>query len=142
VDAPSSDERHCRAKPRFEAGSLKGRSVFAQRPLRASDAQRDKVAGLPCLVCGAERGVDPAHLAPRSLGGCDHSDCVAPLCRSCHRAYDSKALDLLPHLEPAWRAGLAHALGHLGLIGLLEHVTAERWRPEASADRVRPEERS
>jgi len=67
---------------------------------------------------------------------------VAPLCRPCHRAYDTGALDLLPHLEPAWRAELAHALGHLGLIGLLERVTGERWRPEASADRVRPAERS
>jgi len=43
-------------------------------------------------------------------------------------------LDLLPHLEPAWRTELAHALGHLGLIGLLERVTAERWRPETGRD--------
>jgi len=43
-------------------------------------------------------------------------------------------LDLLPHLEPAWRTELAHALGHLGLIGLLERVTAERWRPEERVD--------
>ena len=56
-------------------------------------------------------------------------DCVAALCRRCHRAYDTGRLDLLPHLEPRWRAELAHALGHLGLIGLLERVTAERWRP-------------
>jgi len=51
------------------------------------------------------------------------------LCRVCHRAYDTDRLDLLPHLEPCWRAELAHALGHLGLIGLLERVTAERWHP-------------
>jgi hypothetical protein len=114
--------------------SLERRTGLARRPIRASEAQRQKVAGLACLVCGAERGVDPAHLAPRSLGGCEHPDCVAPLCRSCHRAYDTGALDLLPHLEPAWRAELAHALGHLGLIGLLERVTGERWRPETGRD--------
>jgi len=59
---------------------------------------------------------------------------VAPLCRPCHRAYDTGRLDLLPHLEPRWRAELAHALGHLGLIGLLERVTAERWRPEETLE--------
>jgi hypothetical protein len=37
----------------------------------ASEAQRAKVAHQPCLVCG-RRPVDPAHLVPRSLGGCDH----------------------------------------------------------------------
>jgi len=71
---------------------------------------------------------------PRSLGGCEHPDCVVPLCRLCHRAYDTGRLDLLPHLEPRWRAELAHALGHLGLIGLLERVTAERWRPEETLE--------
>ena len=38
----------------------------------------------------------PAHLIPRSLGGCGDALRVAPLCRGCHRAYDSGELDLLP----------------------------------------------
>jgi hypothetical protein len=47
-----------------------------------------------------------------------------PLCRRrCHRAYDSGELDLLPHLEPAWRAQLAHAVGHVGLIGALRRIS-------------------
>jgi hypothetical protein len=47
-----------------------------------------------------------------------------PLCRRpCHRAYDSGGLDLLPHLEPAWRAQLAHAVGHVGLIGTLRRIS-------------------
>ena len=88
------------------------------------------MAGLACLVCGARAGADPAHIAPRSRGGCDHPDCVVPLCRfRCHRAFDDGRLDLLLHLEPRHRAELAHALQHLGLIELLERLTAERWGP-------------
>jgi len=79
--------------------------------------------------------VEPAHLVPRSLGGCDHPDCVVPLCRVHHRLYDRGALDLLPHLEPQHRSELAHGLLHVGLIGLLRRVTGSRslqqdpWRP-------------
>ena len=79
------------------------------------------VAGRRCIVCGA--GADrPAHLIPRSLGGCGDPLCVVPLCRRFDRAYDRGELDLLPYLEPAWRAQLAHAVGHLGLIGALRRV--------------------
>ena len=70
----------------------------------------------------AEARIDPAHLIPRSLGGCGDPLCVVPLCRRCHRAYDRGELDLLPHLEPAWRAQLAHAVGHVGLIGALRRI--------------------
>ena len=94
--------------------------------LAASDSQRAAVAGRPCIVCGAERGIDPAHLIPRSLGGCGDPLCVVPLCRTpCHRAYDRGELDLLPYLEPAWRAQLAHAVGHVGLIGALRRIARE-----------------
>ena len=101
------------------------------RPLSpASEPQRLKVAGSPCLVCGARDGVDPAHITPRARGGCDHPDCVVPLCRfRCHRAFDDARLDLLAYLEPRHRSELAHALSHLGLIELLERLTAERWAP-------------
>ena len=67
--------------------------------------------------------IDPAHLIPRSLGGCGDPLCVVPLCRRCHRAYDRGELDLLPYLEPAWRAQLAHAVGHVGLIGALRRIS-------------------
>jgi len=96
----------------------------------ASSAQRARVAGSYCLGCGSTTQVDPAHLAPRSRGGCDDPECVVPLCRSCHRAFDDGRLDLLLHLEPYHRSELAHALSHLGLIELLERLTAERWAPE------------
>ena len=93
--------------------------------MAASEAQRAAVAGRPCIVCGAEHRVDAAHLIPRSLG-CGNPLCVVPLCRSCHRAYDSGELDLVPYLEPAWRAQLAHAVGHVGLIRALRRITGER----------------
>jgi len=85
-------------------------------------------------VCG-EAGVDPAHLVPRSLGGCDDAACCVPLCRRCHRAYDRGELDILPYLEPAFRTELAHALGHIGLVGLLRRVTGRRW---VAADEAPP----
>jgi hypothetical protein len=97
--------------------------------LAATDRQRLAVLGRPCIVCGATDGVDPAHLIPRSLGGCGDPLCVVPLCRRpCHRAYDSDELDLLPHLEPDWRAQLAHAVGHVGLIGALRRIGGEAAR--------------
>jgi hypothetical protein len=89
-------------------------------------AQRDKVAGSACLVCGSVARIDPAHLIPRSLGGCDEPDCVVPLCRTHHRAYDTGELDLLPYLEPRWRGEVAHAVGHLGLVGACRRITGSR----------------
>jgi hypothetical protein len=109
------------------------RTPLRRRPFSpASEAQRAKVAGQACLVCG-RRPVDPAHLVPRSLGGCDDPDCVVPLC-PCHRAYDLGQLDLLPWLEPRFRAELAHALLHVGLSRLLRRATGTRWAPVDADD--------
>ena len=112
------------------------RTPLTRKPFSpASEAQRAKVAGQGCLVCG-RRPADPAHLVPRSLGGCDEPDCVVPLCRPCHRAYDRGELDLSSHLEPRWRGELAHALLRMGLFRLLRRVTGLRWAP-AGADETR-----
>jgi len=105
----------------------------------ASEAQRAKVAGRECLVC-RKRPVDPAHLVPRSRGGCDEPACCVPLCRRCHRAFDRGELDLLAHLEPRFRPELAHALTHLPLIAVLRRVTGTRWQP-AIASITETEER-
>jgi hypothetical protein len=99
----------------------------ARRPMAASDAQRAKIVGSACVVCLQTKGLTPAHLAPRSLGGCDHPDCVVPLCWMHHRAYDTGRLELLPHLEPRWRAEVAHAVAHLGLLGALRRL-GPGWR--------------
>jgi hypothetical protein len=34
--------------------------------------------GAACVVCQQTKGITPAHLAPRTLGSCDHPDCVVP----------------------------------------------------------------
>lgn len=108
-------------------GALRRSTPLRRSPVSpASPAQRAKVAGQACVVCG-QGPVDPAHLVSRSLGGCDHPDCVVPLCRHHHRIYDSGGLDLLPHLEPHFRAELAHGVTHLGLLRLLRRVTGLRW---------------
>lgn len=91
----------------------------------ASPNQRLKVSGQPCIVCGSGPS-DPAHVCPRGKGGCDEADCVVPLCRGHHRLYDTGELDLLPYLEPRYRRELAHALEHVGLVGLYRRVTNER----------------
>jgi hypothetical protein len=44
----------------------------------------------------------------------------------------SGELDLLPHLEPRYRAELAHGLLHLGLVALLGRVTATRWTTQST----------
>jgi hypothetical protein len=84
--------------------------------------QRAKVRGARCLVCGALTRLDPAHLVPRALGGCEEADCVVPLCRAHHRAYDQAGLDLVAHLEPEFRREAAHAVSHLGLAGALRRL--------------------
>ena len=99
-----------------------------------TDAQRTAVAGRACIVCGADRPIDPAHLIPRSLGGCGDALCVEPACRRCHRAYDRGDLDLLPYLEPGCRAQLAHAVGHVGLIGALRRIRGRREEPAGGAE--------
>jgi hypothetical protein len=46
-------------------------------------------------------------------------------------------LDLLGYVEPGHRAELSHAVLHLGLIGTLERLTAERWCPVGAAGATR-----
>ncbi len=102
------------------------RSLDERAPFAASDAQRAKIRGGACVVCQQTKGITPAHLAARSLGGCDEPDCVVPLCWMHHRAYDTGQLELLPHLEPRWRTEVAHAVIHLGLIGAYRRLGRNR----------------
>ena len=97
-----------------------------RRPLSASAAQRAKIVGSACVVCLQTKGLTPAHLAPRTMGGCDEPDCVVPLCWLHHRAYDTGRLELLPFLEPQWRVEVAHAVLHLGLIGAVRRLALGR----------------
>ena len=81
-----------------------------RRRARRGDGRRRRRSGARSPASGAScacrpRASRPAHLAPRSLGGCDDPDCVVPLCWMHHRAYDTGRLDLLPHLEPRLAPG-------------------------------------
>lgn len=124
-----------RRRAKLRAGKPLRHTAPLQRTdsLAATDSQRAAVAGRPCIACGATQGIDPAHLIPRSLGGCGDPLCVVPVCRVHHRAYDRGALYLLPYLEPAWRAQLAHAVGHVGLIGALRRISGGGLEPAARA---------
>jgi hypothetical protein len=72
-------------RPSRKPASERDRSA-KRPPFGASETQRQKVVGGACVVCQQTKGITPAHLAPRSLGGCDHPDCVVPLCWLHHRA--------------------------------------------------------
>ena len=110
------------------------RTPLRRAPIRsfplvpASDAQRAKVRGRDCLICG-RRPVDPAHVVPRKHGGCDQPDCVVALCRPCHRAYDKDGFDLWPWLRRTRRfhRELAHARAHVGLRTLRRGASGRGW---------------
>lgn len=117
---------------------LKRNSSLPRTPsMAATDGQRAAVAGRNCIVCGAGSRIDPGHLIPRSLGGCGHALCVTALCRRCHRSYDRGELDLLPYVEPAWRAQVAHAVGHVGLVGALRRISGRDRAETILSDLVR-----
>lgn len=59
----------------------------------ASPAQREKIKDRICVWCG-DPATDPAHLCPRSRGGCDEAACVVPMCRICHTLFDQGEIDL------------------------------------------------
>jgi hypothetical protein len=99
----------------------RGNGLNPGKGFEASPAQRKKVRGMPCLGCSRNESfaigegvfvVDPAHLWPRGKGGCDHPDCVIPLCRTCHRAFDKGELDLLERMadSEAWAVEQAHPI--------------------------------
>jgi hypothetical protein len=116
-----------RRMPIRAATPLARRTPLARSAVAAaSAAQRVAIRGWPCIVCGRRTAIDPAHLVPRSLGGCDHALCVVALCRHHHRAYDRGALDFVPYLEPRFRAQAAHAVAHLGLAGAVLRLSGGR----------------
>jgi hypothetical protein len=71
--------------------------------------------------------IDPAHIIARAQGGCDDEDCICPLPRRLHDAYDEGKLDLLPWLTLDEQA---HAVKHVGILGALKRTTGESYVPE------------
>lgn len=99
----------------------------------ASSAQRDKTRLAPCVRCKRPDRSTPAHLIDRSLGGDDDPRAVVPLCLECHRLYDDGRCDLLPFLEPHYRAELAYAVELVGLVAALNRITNDRYEPRRAA---------
>jgi len=66
-----------------------------------------------CRVNGCSKDADdPAHIAPRSLGGRDNRHATIPLCREHHRRFDNdRDFDLGPHLTYAEQAEVCLVLG-------------------------------
>lgn len=97
----------------------------------ASPAQRAKVKDALSIV-SAQGPCDPAHVTPRSAGGCDHPDCVVPLTRREHRDYDDGKLDILGVLIAG---GFWVELGHAVVAHqtpptiLVERLTGEPYGP-------------
>lgn len=119
--------QHIFGKPRAPlARSSSPRKRQAISP--ASQPQRDKVK-FALSITGEEGYCDPAHIWPRSLGGCDDPLCVVPLLRTEHDLFDEGKLNLLPYLTQRFPDELAHALQHANgdVIALLERVTGEKW---------------
>jgi hypothetical protein len=109
------------------------RSTLKQgKGFAASKAQRLKVADMVSIV-SAQGPCDPCHLVPRHHGGCDDRDCVIPLTRIEHGAFDDGRLDILPYLiaHGCW-AELAHAVAvhHYDPVSLAERCTGDRYVPE------------
>jgi hypothetical protein len=97
----------------------------------ASPEQREAVKDRTCVNCGRSP-VDPAHLTPRSQGGCDDALCVLPLCRTCHVGLDrregpAETLDLAPVLALAeFAAERAHMASHMSFHRCIHRLTGER----------------
>ena len=104
----------------------------------ASKPPRAKTRDVPS-VTGQEGPCDPAHLWPRSLGGCDAPECVLPLTRQEHRAFDEHRFDLLPHIVQRYPEEIAHAVLHAGgdLIAVLERLTGSKWQPVPNREEPR-----
>lgn len=125
---------------------LSSSSLNPGKGFGASKVQRQKVKGLVCVGCGREATedgsvvIDPAHVWPKSKGGCDKAVCVIPLCRlvfdgsGCHQLFDDGKLDLLERLEErdrheAYAEEIAHPIAAHGvpLVALVRRLTGSAW---------------
>lgn len=128
-------------QPRVKKGSrLQRREPMERKPSKIKQTplghctpeQKARVAEQVCIVCGsAFNACEPAHVVPRghpsmSAVAADDVRAVVPLCHWDHRLFDEGKIDLLPHLEPAWRDSQEWAAGAVGLASALRSITGDR----------------
>jgi HNH endonuclease len=108
-------------------------SKIKQTPLgHCTPEQKARVAEQVCVVCGQHfNACEPAHVIPRghpkmSDFAADDVRAVVPLCHWDHRLFDEGKIDLLPHLEPAWRDSQEWAAGAVGLATAARSITGGR----------------
>jgi hypothetical protein len=116
------------------SGLSRGTSKLTRTPLGyCTEAQKERVRDLACLVCGEHAGeCHPAHVVPRNglpREVADDVRAVVPLCFEHHRFYDDGLIDLAPYLEPRWRDSVEWAAGAVGLFVALRRITGCRWQP-------------
>ena len=99
---------------------------------RTTPEQRARCAEQVCVVCGRHFGLcETAHAVPRghvkmSEDAANDPRACVPLCPGpdgCHRAVDEGRIELLPHLEPAWRDTQEWAAGAVGIASAYRSLT-------------------
>jgi 5-methylcytosine-specific restriction endonuclease McrA len=79
-----------------------------------------------CRVCYETRGLQAAHIIPRSRvrpGPAEDARNIVALCGACHRAYDEGGMDLLPYL---YRDEQAYAVELVGLVEAYRRISNVR----------------
>jgi hypothetical protein len=82
------------------------------------------------MGCESDRQIDSTEPDSGSRG--ERREAVTPATGCAdphHRDWNRGELDLLPDLEPAWRAQLSRAVAHAGLIGALRRVSGDGREP-------------
>ena len=104
-----------RRRAKLRAGKPLQRKTPLQRTssMAASDAQRAAVAGR-CASSAVPIGGSIRLTSCPGLWVGVGTPCCVPVCRADHRRYDRGEPDLLPYLEPAWRAQLRTQWGTSG----------------------------
>ena len=107
------------------------------------DAIRKVRQEAECRVCGVERNLQAAHLAPRahdkpkrfgSKVRVVEADNILPLCQRCHYRFDSHELDILEYLTVDEQLHVVKALG--GIENARMRLAPLDYRPQINGARI------
>ena len=111
------------------------------------DAIRKVRAEAECRVCGVQRNLQAAHLAPRAHDKPKRFDSktryvdpanILPLCASCHRKFDAHEMDILEYLRVGEQLHVVEALG--GIENARMRLAPLDYRPQIQGARIRARE--